>query len=200
MFTLKPGSCLISHLLRISTLDSSQHDGPKPNIKKKKKKKEEIRRRKEERGGCRREPASPLSPHTHTHTSSSQSEPVSRREIGTFLRWNKHWSFHSFIDLIITKKRTQGKENKHQEINVEDSKDTETTPIHPKEGEIKREKGKNRVSLAHNGSQGGNGLLHLVYIHSGEFEHRGDRGLLGELQFLQGLVSGLHLNQQSQSK
>ena len=53
---------------------------------------------------------------------------------------------------------------------------------------------KNRVSLAHNGSQGGNGLLHLIHIPSGELEHRGDRGLLGELQFLQGLVSGLHLS------
>jgi len=53
---------------------------------------------------------------------------VSIRGIGTFLRRNKHWSFHSFIDLIITKKRTQGKENKHQEINVEDIKDKIITP------------------------------------------------------------------------
>jgi len=35
----------------------------------------------------------------------------------------------------------------------------------------KREKGKNRVSLAHNISQGGNGLLHLIHIPSRELEH-----------------------------
>jgi len=54
--------------------------------------------------------------------------------------------------------------------------------------------GRNGVSLAHNGTQGGNGLLHLIHITSRELEHRGDRRLLGELQFLEGLVSGLHLN------
>jgi len=57
-----------------------------------------------------------------------------------------------------------------------------------------------RVSLAPNGSQGGNGLLHLIHIASRELEHRGDRSLLGELQFLQGLVSGLHLSHNRNQK
>jgi len=35
----------------------------------------------------------------------------------------------------------------------------------------KKKKGKNSVSPAHNGSQGGNGLLHLIHIPSGEQEH-----------------------------
>jgi len=50
-------------------------------------------------------------------------------------------------------------------------------------------------SLVNNGSQGGNDPLHLVHIPRGEFEHWGDGSLLGELEFLEGLVSGLHLNE-----
>jgi len=50
-------------------------------------------------------------------------------------------------------------------------------------------------SLIYNGSQGGNGLLHLVHISSGELEHRSDGRLLGELELFEGLVSGLHLNE-----
>ena len=38
-------------------------------------------------------------------------------------------------------------------------------------------------------------MAFLIHIASGELEHRRDRGLLGELEFLQGLVSGLHLRQ-----
>jgi len=94
------------------------------------------------------------------------------------------------------------KENRHQEIIRKDSKGTETTPRETTQGgkTQEKEKGKNRVSLAHNGSQGGNGLLHLIHIASRELEHRGDRGLLGELQFLQGLVSGLHLSRNHNQK
>jgi len=50
----------------------------------------------------------------------------------------------SFILLISSsrKKHAKGRENRHQEINVEDNKDTKTTPIHPKEGENKERKRK----------------------------------------------------------
>ena len=54
--------------------------------------------------------------------------------------------------------------------------------------------GRNRVSLRDNGSHGGIGLLHHTHINR-ELEHRGDQGVIrGTQQFLQGLVSGLHLN------
>ena len=42
------------------------------------------------------------------------------------------------------------------------------------QGKQCREKRKKKVSLAHNGSQGGNGLLYLIHIPSRELEHRGD--------------------------
>jgi len=87
------------------------------------------------------------------------------------------WEF-SFILLISSsgKKQALRIENRHQEIIVENIKDTETTQIHSQGGgeNIKREKGKTKVSLAHNGSQVGNGLLHLIHIASRELEHRGD--------------------------
>jgi len=55
---------------------------------------------------------------------------------------------------------------------------------------------KETKSLGNDRSQGGNGLLHLIHIPSGELEHWKDRGLVGELKFPQGVVSSLHLNQQ----
>jgi len=56
-----------------------------------------------------------------------------------------------------------------------------------------------RGSLGDNRSQGGNGLLHLIHVPGRELEHGRNGGLLGELQFLQGLVSGLDLNQSQKS-
>ena len=63
-------------------------------------------------------------------------------------------------------------------------KDKTTTPREARdsgghttrETERERIKGKKQdwVSLVKDGSQGGNGLLHLIHIPSGELEHRGD--------------------------
>jgi len=69
------------------------------------------------------------------------------------------WEF-SFILLISYHGRAQGKRNNE--------------PIQPGGGGEDPKKGKNRVSLAHKGSQGGNGLLHLIHTAGREFEHRGD--------------------------
>jgi len=63
-------------------------------------------------------------------------------------------------------------ENRHTKKTLKTAKTQHQST--PRRGKIEREKGKNRVSLAHNGSQDENGLLHLIHIPSGELEHRGD--------------------------
>ena len=64
-----------------------------------------------------------------------------------------------------------------------------------KTGKQREQLRENRVSLVRDRSQGGNDPLRLVHIPRGELEPRGDGRLLGELEFLEGLISVLHLNE-----
>jgi len=99
--------------------------------------------------------------------------------------------------IIITTK----KERKKMAVSLKELELCPVADIYSRRRRRRREEQrKYTVSLLDDRSQGGNGLLHLIDVTSGELEHRRDRGLLGELEFLQGLVSGLHLNQPSHLK
>ena len=65
------------------------------------------------------------------------------------------------------------KDNKNTKENKGNKGNTPIERERERERE-REEKGRNRFLLAHNGSQGGNGLLHLIHITSRELEHRGD--------------------------